>query len=107
MFFPSASEAVIYVMMGLVLLVRPHGLLGEEGRFDEAPLRQTAADALVWLLLLTMPYWLDAVGGYTQLGSRVLIMALAAMSLNFCSAIPAYCRSATPPISDSAPTAWD
>ena len=30
-----------------------------------------------------MPYWLDAVGGYTQLGSRVLIMALAAMSLNF------------------------
>jgi branched-chain amino acid transport system permease protein len=31
--FPSASEAVIYVMMGLVLLVRPRGLLGEEGRF--------------------------------------------------------------------------
>jgi branched-chain amino acid transport system permease protein len=33
MFFPSASEAVIYVMMGIVLLVRPRGLLGEEGRF--------------------------------------------------------------------------
>src|SRR5215472_10905607 len=32
-FFPSASEAVIYVIMGLVLLVRPRGLLGEEGRF--------------------------------------------------------------------------
>jgi branched-chain amino acid transport system permease protein len=32
-FWPSASEAVIYVMMGLVLLVRPRGLLGEEGRF--------------------------------------------------------------------------
>jgi branched-chain amino acid transport system permease protein len=31
-FFPSASEAVIYVMMGLVLLVRPRGLFGEEGR---------------------------------------------------------------------------
>ena len=31
-FFPSATEAVIYVMMGAVLLVRPHGLLGEEGR---------------------------------------------------------------------------
>ena len=29
--FPSASEAVIYVMMALVLLVRPRGLLGEEG----------------------------------------------------------------------------
>ncbi|HXZ93408.1 MAG TPA: branched-chain amino acid ABC transporter permease [Burkholderiales bacterium] len=32
-FFPSASEAVIYIMMGVVLLVRPRGLLGEEGRF--------------------------------------------------------------------------
>lgn len=32
-FMPSASEAVIYVMMGLVLLVRPRGLFGEEGRF--------------------------------------------------------------------------
>jgi branched-chain amino acid transport system permease protein len=30
--WPSATEAVIYVMMGLVLLVRPRGLLGEEGR---------------------------------------------------------------------------
>jgi branched-chain amino acid transport system permease protein len=28
---PSASEAVIYVMMALVLLVRPRGLFGEEG----------------------------------------------------------------------------
>ena len=32
-FFPSATEAVIYVMMGIVLLVRPRGLLGEVGRF--------------------------------------------------------------------------
>jgi len=31
-FFPSASEAVIYILMALVLLVRPRGLLGEEGR---------------------------------------------------------------------------
>jgi branched-chain amino acid transport system permease protein len=31
-FAPSASEAVIYVLMGLVLLFRPRGLLGEEGR---------------------------------------------------------------------------
>jgi branched-chain amino acid transport system permease protein len=31
-FFPSASEAVIYAIMALVLLVRPRGLLGEEGR---------------------------------------------------------------------------
>jgi branched-chain amino acid transport system permease protein len=31
-YFPSGTEAVIYVMMGLVLLIRPRGLLGEEGR---------------------------------------------------------------------------
>ncbi len=32
-YFPSASEAVIYVMMAAVLIIRPRGLLGEEGRF--------------------------------------------------------------------------
>ncbi|MBY0380682.1 MAG: branched-chain amino acid ABC transporter permease [Xanthobacteraceae bacterium] len=32
-FFPSATEAVIYVMMAAILLVRPRGLFGEEGRF--------------------------------------------------------------------------
>ena len=29
---PSATEAVIYVMMALVLMVRPRGLFGDEGR---------------------------------------------------------------------------
>ncbi|MDE1903118.1 MAG: branched-chain amino acid ABC transporter permease [Alphaproteobacteria bacterium] len=42
-----------------------------------------AIDVIVWVLLLTMPVWLNWIGGYTQLGSRVLILALAAMSLNF------------------------
>ncbi len=30
-FYPSASEAIIYVLMAVVLLLRPRGLLGEEG----------------------------------------------------------------------------
>jgi branched-chain amino acid transport system permease protein len=42
-----------------------------------------AVDVAIWLMLLTMPYWLNLVGGYSQLGTRVMIMALAAMSLNF------------------------
>jgi branched-chain amino acid transport system permease protein len=42
-----------------------------------------AADALIWVLLLTMPWWLPHIGGYTALGSRVLVMALAATALNF------------------------
>jgi branched-chain amino acid transport system permease protein len=46
-------------------------------------LTNRAPDVTVWLLLLTMPYWLNWVGGYTSLGSRVLVLALAAMSLNF------------------------
>jgi len=45
--------------------------------------RKRAGDVIVWVLLLTMPYWLQWIGGYTSLGSRVLVMGLAAMSLNF------------------------
>src|ERR1700740_2857329 len=40
-------------------------------------------DIAVWLLLLALPYWLNWVGGYTSLGSRVVVLGLAAMSLNF------------------------
>ena len=32
---------------------------------------------------MTLPYWLNWIGGYTALGSRVLVLALAAMSVNF------------------------
>jgi branched-chain amino acid transport system permease protein len=46
-------------------------------------LNKQAANVLVWLLLLAMPYWLPAVGGYSELGSRVVVLGLAAMSLNF------------------------
>jgi branched-chain amino acid transport system permease protein len=48
-----------------------------------SPLSRRSADIAVWLLLSTMPFWLNWIGGYTALGSRVLVMALAAMSLNF------------------------
>ena len=37
----------------------------------------------IWLLLLTAPFWMNALGGYTALASRVLIFGLAAMGLNF------------------------
>ena len=42
-----------------------------------------AANVIIWLLLLAAPFWMQWIGGYTELGSRVLVMALAAMSLNF------------------------
>jgi branched-chain amino acid transport system permease protein len=42
-----------------------------------------AGNIAIWLILLSMPYWLNWVGGYTSLGSQVLVLALAAMSLNF------------------------
>jgi branched-chain amino acid transport system permease protein len=38
---------------------------------------------LIWFLLATAPYWMPFVGGYTGLGTRVLVLALAAMAVNF------------------------
>ena len=45
--------------------------------------REQASNIVVWLLLLAMPYWLPHVGGYIELGSRVVVLGLAAMALNF------------------------
>ena len=33
-YYPAASEVVIYVIMGLVLAIRPRGLLGQEGLLE-------------------------------------------------------------------------
>jgi branched-chain amino acid transport system permease protein len=46
-------------------------------------LDKRTADALVWVALLTAPFWLPHIGGYIQLGSRIIVIALAAMALNF------------------------
>jgi branched-chain amino acid transport system permease protein len=46
-------------------------------------LQKQAPNVVVWLLLLAMPFWMPAVGGYVELGSRVLVLGLAAMALNF------------------------
>ncbi|MFC2967545.1 branched-chain amino acid ABC transporter permease [Acidimangrovimonas pyrenivorans] len=46
-------------------------------------LKKQGHSIVVWALLLTMPYWINAVGGYTELGTQVVVMGLAAMSLNF------------------------
>ena len=37
----------------------------------------------IWALLLLAPYWMPPLGGYTALGTRVLVLGLAAMSVNF------------------------
>jgi len=50
------------------------------GTFD---LKRQAPNLIVWLLLLAMPFWLVAVGGYVELGTRVVVLGLAAMALNF------------------------
>jgi branched-chain amino acid transport system permease protein len=46
-------------------------------------LSKQVPNLVVWLLLLAMPFWLPAIGGYTELGSRVVVLGLAAMALNF------------------------
>ena len=45
--------------------------------------RARALDIAVIAALVTMPYWMAAIGGYTELASRIVVMGLAAMSLNF------------------------
>lgn len=39
--------------------------------------------AAIWAVLIGAPYWMPVFGGYTALGSRVLVLALGAMSVNF------------------------
>jgi branched-chain amino acid transport system permease protein len=46
-------------------------------------INKNTANLAVWLLLLTLPFWLPAIGGYIELGERVIVLGLAAMSLNF------------------------
>jgi branched-chain amino acid transport system permease protein len=46
-------------------------------------LRRHAPAILLPALLLTMPFWMDAIGGYTELASRIVVLGLAAMALNF------------------------
>jgi branched-chain amino acid transport system permease protein len=50
---------------------------------NSADLRKQAPSIVIWLLLLAMPFWLVGVGGYVELGTRVVVLGLAAMSLNF------------------------
>ncbi len=38
---------------------------------------------VLWAALVLAPFWMPLVGGYTALGTRVLVLGLAAMSLNF------------------------
>ena len=49
---------------------------------DDKRLR-LAITAGIWVLLLLAPYWMPLFGGYTALGTRVLVLGLAAMSVNF------------------------
>jgi branched-chain amino acid transport system permease protein len=45
--------------------------------------RGLLALAAIWAVLLLAPYWMAPLGGYTALGTRVLVLGLAAMSVNF------------------------
>jgi branched-chain amino acid transport system permease protein len=44
--------------------------------------RHLAILAAIWAALILAPYWMPVFGGYTALGSRVLVLGLGAMSLN-------------------------
>jgi branched-chain amino acid transport system permease protein len=44
--------------------------------------RHLVALAAIWAALIFAPYWMPLFGGYTALGSRVLVLGLGAMALN-------------------------
>jgi len=48
-----------------------------------ANFRKLAILGCVWALLILAPVWMPPLGGYTALGTRVLVLGLAAMSVNF------------------------
>jgi branched-chain amino acid transport system permease protein len=54
----------------------------ETGAAPKRDMRQLYILAGMAVLLVLVPFWLPLVGGYTDLASRVLIYALAAMGLN-------------------------
>ena len=45
--------------------------------------RHLAVLVVIWGALIFAPYWMPLFGGYTALGSRVLVLGLGAMSVNF------------------------
>ena len=106
-FFPGASEAVIYVMMAAVSCWSGRAAVGRGGALLMEPAQvREPANVVVWLLLLTTPYWLPLIGGYTSSSAAASWCWRSPRWRSiFCSASPACCRSATPPISASAPTA--
>jgi len=53
------------------------------GPFGTEQLRRLTTLGAIWLVLLLAPLWMPPLGLYTALGTRVLVLGLAAMSLNF------------------------
>jgi branched-chain amino acid transport system permease protein len=50
---------------------------------DRTQMRKLVTLGAIWGLLLLAPYWMAPLGGYTALGTRVLVLGMAAMSVNF------------------------
>ena len=45
-------------------------------------IRRHGFEVLLWIALLTVPFWLPYAGGYSALGSKILVYGLAALALN-------------------------
>ena len=50
---------------------------------EQERLRRLLTLVAIWAALLLAPYWMAPLGGYTALGTRVVVLGLAAMSVNF------------------------
>ncbi len=64
----------------------PPARIARRRRNDDLSAEQTRkliVLAAIWAALLLAPYWMVPLGGYTALATRVLVLGLAAMSVNF------------------------
>src|SRR5487761_2109267 len=55
---------------------------GREGPVKRLPVNRLSSrtsSVIIWIVLLTLPLWMRAVGSYTELGTQVVVLALAAM----------------------------
>ena len=101
---PGFSIFAVFALMALVLVVRPvrpARPAGEAMKRDAPPLRRIPWAVLVFLAAACVP-WLGS-RFYTFLATDIVILALFAVSLNLLLGSPVSSRSATPPISASAP----
>jgi ABC-type uncharacterized transport system permease subunit len=85
-FRPEASSTVVFIIMAIVLLIRPAGLFGKKMN------RQFAGCIALVIVVALLPF----AGVYPIFAMKIMCYALLRAPSIFCWGTPAYSRSGTP-----------